>query len=200
MPKVIGLDLSVSCTGVAGNGWATIIPTPAYTKKKNQDPVQEECKRLANHHDRIYKIMTTLVDQYFFEIDLVVMEGLAFDSKDFDRQNAGLAWIVRHHLHRTGIPYALVPPSNVKMYATGSGAADKRQVLQAVESWFPGLTANFPKRQKDNAADAMVLAAMGYDRLCHPLESVKPLRRQEALGKGFWPLLPSDEDCLALAA
>lgn len=192
--KVIGLDLSITCTGVAGDGWAEIIPTPGYVKKKKSDPIQEERNRLANHHERLTTILN-LIGDYTRNADLVVMEGLAFDSKDFDRQNAGLAWMVRHHLHRAGIAYALVPPPNLKMYATGNGAASKDDVVRAVRLWFPELGT-----LDNNAADAAVLAAMGRDHLELPLGTVTPQRRIQAMGGATWPLLVSDGAVLAVAA
>lgn len=189
MTRILGLDLSISCTGVAGNGWATTIPTKPYSKRKASDPAVEEQRRLDRHHERLAHILNTLTDQYLTGVDLVVMEGLAFNSHDVDRQNAGLAWIIRHHLHRLRIPYALVPPACLKTYATGKGGgkdADKTAVLAAVDTWFPGLTAD------DNAADATVLAAMGYEHLGCPIVTV-PDRNRSALTKCFWPELPADD-------
>lgn len=201
MKKVIGLDLSIACTGVAGRGWVVTIPTKAYTKKKGRDPLQEERNRIDNHHARVEHVVSTL-REYIYGADLVVMEGLSFDSYDTDRQNAGLAWIVRHRLHALDIPYALVPPSNLKRYAIGKGGGkdangikiDKSHVIAAVASWFPGLT------EDNNAADAMVLAAMGCDQIGEPMPEVTPGKRA-ALAGCHWPLLASDEETnLALAA
>lgn len=206
--RVIGLDLSISCTGVAGNGWSAIIPTPEYKKKKKADPLQEERNRIDNHHARVEIIVATIAD-YIRHADMVVMESLAFASHDMGRQNAGLAWIIRHQLHRAGIPYALVPPPNLKSYATGNGAADKAAVCAAVEGWFPGCLDVYAVGQKDNAADAIVLAAMAYDYLGEPLPGVRPgvpaktSRRKavDPLAGCHWPLLASDEfPALAVAA
>lgn len=205
--RVIGLDLSISCTGVAGNGWSLIIPTAGYTKKKKKDPLQEERNRIDNHHARLDRIITEIVDHVRYA-DMVIMESLAFESHDMGRQNAGLAWIVRHTLHRKGIPYALVPPSNLKSYATGNGSASKEMVMAAVEGWFPGCLDAYAKEEKDNAADAIVLVAMAYDYLGEPIAGVKPgipaktSRRKviDPLAGCHWPLLASDEDSLLLAA
>lgn len=185
MPKVIGLDLSIACTGVAGDGWTEIIPTKGYIKKKSGSFVQEERNRLTRHHERIALILSTVVD-FVRGSDLVVMEGLSFNAYDTDKQSAGLAWMVRHHLYKNDIPYALVPATSLKLYATGHGGASKQDVIAAVESWYPGTAASHPPGQRDNAADAAVLAAMGREWMGMAAGNVQRVR-SEALGGCVWP-------------
>lgn len=185
MPTVIGLDLSIACTGVAGQGWTDIIPTKGYVKKKKGNIVQEERNRLARHHERIAHILSTILDFTRFA-DLVVMEGLAFNGYDMSKQSAGLAWIVRHSLYRISVPYALVPATSLKMYATGNGAATKYDVTTTVETWYPGITADHPENLRNNAADAAVLAAMGRQWMGLPAGHTRPVH-SEAMGGCAWP-------------
>lgn len=205
MKKVLGLDLSISCTGVAGAGWVDVIPTPAYTKRtgKTADPIQEERNRVANQHKRLDLIMEALSD-HLTAVDLVVIEDMAYEARDLFRQNAGLAWLVRHRLVAKGIPYALVPATNLKLYATGKGSwgaggNGKHRVMEAVESWYPGLLEEVNANQRDNAADAAVLAAMGYAYIGTPVVEVGE-RNLTALEKCFWPELISDEGTPHLAS
>lgn len=163
--KIIGVDPSLTCTGVAGNGWADTIPTG---KQRGMDRV-----------DYIYR---HLLD-YTRSADLVVLEGLAYNGHDTKRQLAGLNWLIRYQLWRGGIAYAVVPPSNLKTYATGVGGgrfAGKSEVTAAVRAWFPWFAGDH------NAADAAVLCAMGHDRIGRPLVQV-PARHRSGLVGCEWP-------------
>lgn len=176
-PKVIGLDLSLTAPGVAGNGWAETLTSPVrpgteWRKRKN--PAEEARVRTGYRHHRIQWIRESL-HPYLTGARLVVMEGLSFDSHDTDRQNAGLSWLVRHDLWRRGIPYALVPPSCLKQFVTGNGSADKALMVEMVADWFDWFDGD------DNAADATGLWAMGATHL----------------GARLGPLLPTQESALA---
>jgi len=182
-PRVLGLDLSLTAPGVAGNGWADTLtpPTRVGVWRRRRNPDEEAAARVAFDHHRVDWILHTLTDLYLTPRPaLAVVEGLAFDSHDTDRKNAGLSWMVRHLLWRLDIPYALVPPTVVKQYITGSGAADKGRMVSAVAGlfdWFDG---------DDNAADATGLMAMGMARLGCPV-TPEPPYRAGALAKVPWP-------------
>jgi Holliday junction resolvasome RuvABC endonuclease subunit len=147
-PTVHGLDLSLTCPGIAGitpNGqpWADSLRT----------------EPLRGHH-RIQRIMNWLRD---FQADLWVIEGLAFDAHDTDRGNAGLNWMVRHWLWLADQPYALIPATTLKAYACGKGTASKEDMLLAADRQFPtAAVAN------NNEADAMWLAHAGAEHLGRP--------------------------------
>jgi hypothetical protein len=181
-PRVIGLDLSLTGTGIAGDGWAdTLSPPPrraAHRDKK--DKVRDQQLRTAYNHERIAWIRGALVDRYLHGVQLVVMEGLAFDAHDTDRQNAGLSWMVRHLLWGKGIPYALVPPATLKQFVTGTGAAGKDLMRELVADWFPWFAGD------DNAADATGLMAMGHAHMGAPFSPVLDLQRV-ALSNVVWP-------------
>jgi Holliday junction resolvasome RuvABC endonuclease subunit len=144
MTRILGLDLSLNSTGIAGftaadhHPWAEHLDTGYLTG-----------------HDRIEAILRALAD---YSADLWVIEGIAYDAHDLNRAGAGLNWIVRHWLWRRRQPYVLVITSTLKKYATGRGDADKQAMLLAAERWFP--TAQIAD---DNEADALWLAHAGYD-------------------------------------
>lgn len=168
--KVLGLDLSLTGTGVAGMGWADTITFPA---KKTREA------RTDYAHRRLAHIKTALLD-HLSGVQFAVIEGLSFGNYDTNRQSAGLSWIVRHLLWTRGIPYAVAPPPNLKQYATGNGSADKAKVLAAVQGWFPTFVGD------DNAADATVLHVMGRDWLGAPVVEV-PATHRKALKSCQWP-------------
>ncbi|MCM2579513.1 hypothetical protein, partial [Streptomyces meridianus] len=115
-PLVIGLDLSLTCTGVAGAEWVDYIRP----------------KKLTGHPR-----LDFLVDQvatFIKRADLVVIEGPSFGGGVAHRHEdlAGLRVMIRHACWRRGIPYALVPPSCRALYAAGKGSASKGEVRTAI--------------------------------------------------------------------
>lgn len=88
--------------------------------------------------------------------DLVLIEDFSFGSKGRAvYQIGGLQFMVRHYLWKSGIPYCLVAPSQLKKFATGKGNADKSIVIREVFArWGVSI-------DDDNAADAYVLAMIG---------------------------------------
>lgn len=172
VPKVRGLDLSLTGTGVAGNGWAFTVTFPL--RKKGEDKRDYEHRRIEH--------VGELVLPHCAGCDLVVIEGLPFGGFDTDRQNAGLSWMIRHSLWGMGVPYALLSPSALKLYITGSGARDpnKSRMMAAVRGWFEWFHGD------DNAADAAGLWAAGRDWAGAPAIDV-PASYRQALIKGKWP-------------
>ncbi|SRR6266498_755952 len=180
MIRVLGLDLSLTAAGVAGIGWAETLKYPV----RAPTPMTADYR-----HRRIAWLRVSLADRWLAGTQLAVLEGLAYDAHDTDRQNAGLSWIIRQTLWQNGVPYALVPPSCLKQYATGKGAgpaADKASVTAAVRSYWPKFDGD------DNAADAAVLAAMGAHHLGWPLWPV-PKTQAAVLANITWPEVPALE-------
>ncbi|WP_245687091.1 hypothetical protein [Streptacidiphilus griseoplanus] len=174
-PRVIGLDVSLSSTGVAGPGWTDVIRPGNRT---GHDRLAYQLRAIADHTSRC---------------DFVVIEGPAF-SRALQRGHDELAaarWMVRHDLWRRNIPYAVCPPDNRTIYATGkarwkglSGAQVKGLVRAAVEERY-GVECS--GRGRSDRADAYVLMAMGRDRLGYPL-SPGPATHRRALAGVAWPL------------
>jgi crossover junction endodeoxyribonuclease RuvC len=169
-PRVIGLDLSLASSGVAGNaggGWVARIRTESST-----EPAQ-----LA----RLRWIRGAVMD-YTRHADLVMVEGLAFSSQTGQHlTRAGLWHLVVEAIDAAGIPWAQVIPGTLKRYATGKGNAGKDQVLAAVVRRFPAVEVT-----GNDQADALVLAAMGADHLGHPLVPM-PAAHRAALQAVAWP-------------
>lgn len=159
----IGLDLSLTRTGVAGAGWTSSIRVKT------------------RGHERLQAIREAIAD-YTRHADLVVIEGLAYDGHDRNRQNAGLSWHIRHDLWLRGTPYALVPPSCLKVYAAGNGGAHKEAVRAGLAERLTWITAKTPLDE----SDAATLAVMGYDHLGQPLAEF-PEANRSALKGGAWP-------------
>lgn len=145
--RVIGLDLSLTRTGIAGhyNGamWADSLTIANTTG-----------------HRRLNLILSWLGE---WSADLWVIEGLAYDAYDTDRAGAGLHWIVRHRLWNRCQPYAVIPPKTLKLYATGRGDASKEDMRLAADRRFPDVAV-----ANNDEADALWLCHAGLDRLGEP--------------------------------
>jgi crossover junction endodeoxyribonuclease RuvC len=169
-PRVIGLDLSLLSSGVAGNaggGWVARIRTMPST-----EPAQ--LPRL--------RWIRGAVMGYTRHADLVVVEGLAFGSQTGQHlTRAGLWHLVMDRIDAAGIPWAQVIPGTLKRYATGKGNASKDTVLAAVVRRFPVVEVT-----NADQSDALVLAAMGADHLGHPLVPM-PATHRAALDAVAWP-------------
>lgn len=173
---VTGLDLSLTSSGVASStGWADVIKPPA---------------RLRGH-DRMAHLVAAVRD-HTRNSNLVVVEGPSYGNQGAQRQaghheRAGLWWLVTHDLWRREVPFAVASPATVKKYACGKGNASKDEVLVAVcrrFDWFGG---------NNDAADAVILTALGADHLGMPMV-VMPQTHRAALVGVEWP------ESLAVAA
>ncbi len=167
MKRVVGLDLSLTGTGLSSVGdfrWEVeTVKTPAAKFRG---------------HLRLDVILDKILG-WALGADLVVVEGPSFGSQgNALHQMGGLWWLVTHRLWKLGIPYVVVTPSQVKKYATGKGNADKDAVVIAVTKRYVGAQV-----ANNNEADAVVLAAIGKRLLGEPVEDSLPKTHLEAMDK-----------------
>lgn len=168
MSRVVGLDLSLTGTGIASIGefgWDAV------------DTVKTPASKV-NGHERLDKILDAIVG-HALGADLAVIEGPSFGSQgNALHQMGGLWWLVTHRLHRLGLRYVVVTPSQVKKYVTGNGNADKDLVIIKATQRYPdaGILNN-------NEADAVVLAAIGKRLLGEEIEESMPKVNLSAMEK-----------------
>ncbi|MDQ0990690.1 hypothetical protein [Streptomyces sp. V3I7] len=183
-PRVVGLDLSLTSTGVAGTSWAR-----AYRPGRRRS------------HERLDWLLAGVADSVRDGTDLVVVEGAAYaqGGQAGYHELAGLWWLVTQYLWRNRIPYAVVTPHGRTIYATGRAnpaqewpRKDRSRVAKgmvrsaAVERY--GVECEGPGRY--DQADATILAAMGLDWLGYPTVPV-PDSHRRALEAVRWPdLIP----------
>lgn len=176
-PIVLGLDLSLAATGwailashVSGTADHGVIPTTA-----NRDDPDDTIVRAELIRDRVVDVAEVAGGP-----DLLVVEDLPRGVKHGGVQLGHVHQAVRGELRRLRWPVALVPPSNVKRYATGRGNAGKADLrVELVKR------AGIDVRD-DNACDAWWLAAMGLDQLGRP-PLVMPAAHRTALAGCRWP-------------
>lgn len=185
MTRIVGLDLSLSSTGVAHvqryDGGAYAAFTRHLTVKARHVPRGGEPHTLAERSVRLRRLAGMIVNECI-DADLVVVEGPSYASdtgKAHDR--AGLWWLVVGRLTGGGLNVVEVPPSTVKTYATGKGNASKDAVLAAVIRRYPAVEVS-----DNNEADALALAAMGARFTGHPLEHELPKTHLRAMNGVRW--------------
>ena len=158
-----GLDLSLTETGYAFPNVVGHLKTPA--NKVRGMP------RLALIRDTVAQLI---------EIDrpaLAVIEGFSFGSKGAAVfQLGGLGYIIRLLLHDAGVPALDIPPSTLKIYATGHGHADKKRVIDSARRLLGY------EGKNDNEADALWLRALGMELTGEPLVALPDSHRRALEG------------------
>lgn len=178
-PVVIGLDTSLTATGIASsNGWCQ---TVGYQKPRAKDPGITQLP----HPQRMEALRTVRagIIQHIGRPDLVVLETPAFSRAGGGGHERGwLWWSLYDHLTTAEIPVGLMDPRQRMLYATGKGAATKSAVVDAVARRWP----QYETGGDDNLADAVVLMAAGRDWLGHPLTTL-PKPHRKAIDNALWP-------------
>lgn len=142
MPDVIGLDLSLTSTGMA---YADLT--------QSVQPKAKGMERL----EAINRVVLEVCDRY--SEPFVVVEGYSYSSRNSHAHALGeLGGIVRFSLWQRGIPYADVPPTCRAKFATGKGNAGKAEVVSAISA-RTGLL--WSGKGAEDQCDAWVLQEMG---------------------------------------
>ena len=141
--RVVGLDLSITATGVCdGAGARTIKPA-------------------SSDGDRRLVQIVAEIRPIAYGADLVVIEDLPTHA-----HSAGITGMVHgavRHMLLSGPPYVTVPPATLKKYATGRGNAGKPEMAVALFK-RAGI-----ELADDNQVDAWWLRAAGHELLGEPL-------------------------------
>ncbi|WP_049568709.1 hypothetical protein [Nonomuraea sp. SBT364] len=172
-PRVIGLDISLTATGIASStGWCHTIGLNGVTNLP-----------LARRDAALKTLADDITNHIGATARLVVVEMPAYSrSGGGAHERSGLWWRVVHRLHLLGIPVVEVNPAHRGIYATGKSQPKKTEVVDAVARRWPA----WETGGDDNAADAVVLMAMGCDAIGHPFAPV-PAKHRSALDKITWP-------------
>ena len=141
----LGIDLSLTGTGLSVVKDDKLLFSECYKPKNKSGP------------DRLIEIrhkVSEVIDKY--QPELICLEGYSFGSRGRAVFQTGeLGGLIRVLLHKTGIKWLEIPPSQVKKFATGAGNCGKDIVLQQVyKRW--GM-----EFKTSDEADAFVLAKIG---------------------------------------
>jgi hypothetical protein len=178
-PNVVGLDLSLTATGLA----ASAAPICQLIGRSGITTLPLE-RRLPALRELRREIVT------WVERQNPVLAAVELPA--FSRSGGGAVerhWLyiaVVDDLFKRGIPVAQVNSSKRIKYALGKGGK-KTAVVDAVARRFP----NYPTGGNDNLCDAVILAAMGADHIGHPVAALPQVHR-DALDGVQWPVLIGD--------
>ena len=151
--KVLGIDPSLTSTGICYEGYAEQIVTARIQPGK----FLKGPSRLFHIYSVIENTMDRVFD-YHEKGNVVAYEGYAMGSskakgRAFDMGELG--GVLKTLAYSKGVGILLVPPTSLKLYATGSGRAEKVDVMKAVkDNWGYDI-------RYDDEADAFVLYKMG---------------------------------------
>lgn len=123
---IMGIDQSLTCTGVAIIEGDTVLCTEGIRTKKDPDLdiVVDTVRRAKIIMSRIIELIT------IYDVDKVIVEGLSYASiGSSTRDLAILLGVITGRFNNTP---TIVPPKVLKKYATGSGNADKDKMLEAI--------------------------------------------------------------------
>ncbi|NUW45584.1 hypothetical protein [Nonomuraea rhodomycinica] len=160
-------------TGIASSsGWCDTTGETGITSM----PLHEREPAITRLADRITDFIGP-------DVNLVVIEAPAYSRHGGGaHERAGLWWRIVHRLHGWEIPVVEVLPNLRSIYATGKHNARKTEVVDAVARRWP----SWQTRGDDNAADAVVLMALGLHHLGAPLCDM-PAKNRTALDRVAWP-------------
>jgi crossover junction endodeoxyribonuclease RuvC len=175
-PTVVGLDLSLTSTGIAvitGDG----VQLQRVRSKGTADATLDE------RADRLHSLRDCVISHLPDTATLVVIEQPAFSRQTGHMHDrSGLWWLVIDSLHAAGHAVAEVTPSTLKKYATGRGNASKDEVLLETAKRF----ADVVDVTGNDVADALVCAAIAADHLGQPIVDM-PAAHRKALDAVRWP-------------
>ena len=174
MIRSVGIDLSLTGTGIADNwGLCAVVGRKGITTMTLDQRIDT------------LDVLTEDVCIWVGHPSLAVIELPAyskFGAGSVERH--ALWWLVVRKLRMRGVPVAEVTGTGRLVYALGKGVGSKSAVVEAVTRRWP----QFETDGNDNAADAVVLAAMGADHLGEPLTEM-PKTHRRALVAVAWPEL-----------
>ena len=177
VPVVVGVDLSLTCTGIAVSSGP----------HRGLHQIKTTGRADAGLTDRSTRLTRIVRDINNLRVEagasLVVIEGpsLGQTRQAGTHDRSGLWWLVVQTCTDWGVPIVEVAPACRARYATGRGNASKDEVLAQVVRRWPDWDV-----VDNNTADALVLASMGARYLGHPIDAV-PALQQSALEAVRWP-------------
>lgn len=174
--RVLGLDLSITGTGVVHTGGTPSIGVNSACPHTISPSVKLGDRRLGVIKGQVIKLLFgggTIGDPDSLP-EFALIEDLPFNAKA-----AGVTGmvhgVVRNVLHEREIPYGLVPASTLKKYATGKGSHPGQGKTPMAIAAIKRAGAEF---EDDNQCDAWWLWVMAHDHLGSPLFDLPALNRE----------------------
>lgn len=181
-PRVVGLDVSTTCIGLALPAGELLGVRPTIKVEETSAPIvaarqnQQLTNRVGAHLRRLdHKPDLAVIERY-----LIATKGRA--QRTICRL-VELGGCIRMALAVLDIPFVEVYPAHLKQWATGSGAADKSQMIHAARS-------RGAMPIDDNEADAYWLRDLGISYF-EPWDDLSELQKKILVEKVTFPALSS---------
>jgi len=141
--RVVGLDLSRTCTGVC---LLTETTCDAFTIRPHdlQGMAKLQCLR-----DALFEKIDA------FQPTLAIIEGYSYGSQNKAFKIGEYAGIIKLGLYDRNIRTLIVPPTRVKQFTAGKGDASKDEVRKAIQAHYGWTIKSL------DAADATACALLG---------------------------------------
>ncbi len=150
-----GVDPSLSSTGIAILGEGAQMFRRVQSKPSG-DELAPRLDRLRRQAVNVIRAIERAAYDDGLALEVIVVEGPAYGvTTQMSHMLAGFWWLLVHGLAQVA-PVAVAQPTTLKKFATGTGRAEKDEVLAAAIAAFPGAGI-----RNNDVADASVLAAMG---------------------------------------
>lgn len=165
---VLGFDPSLTCSGFAYE-----IDGEIHT-----GTIKTRSLRGNERLDFILHSTVKILD--IVQPSLIVYEGYSMGSpkgagRSFDIGEMG--GLLKHYFWKHGLPVFLVPPSNLKQFATTKGNSKKPEIMKAIaDVWGYRIT-------QEDESDAFVLMKMGEAKVNRRRLRTYDEKRRTALGK-----------------
>jgi Holliday junction resolvasome RuvABC endonuclease subunit len=186
--RVVGADLSLRSTGISDGRFHIQFPTSAGL------PMEERLDAIVREVMSFVRSGVTHVFDHPASL-VVIEDGATSRTGPGHEELAALRYMVRVKLWAEGYPFALVRPNTLKAYTTGNGSASKDDMVAALDLRYGTSLALAPKSYgRYDRADALALAAMGYDHLGYPLLDRHPASGpdRDRLAVVRWPSCPAE--------
>lgn len=185
LPHVVGADTSLTATGLAWPDGTVMTHGRAGLTGHTVNPNQRSLDLSTLTSEILERIIGRTHTNGSARPQLVTMEGLPTSGTKVDAERCYLWFRLVERLAMSGVPVLAVPPSTLKLYATGMGNANKREVVAAVGEQLPGWeirrtgkTGKVLGTFDDNKADAVILVAIACHLLGQPIVEVTPYRER----------------------
>ncbi len=185
---IAGIDSSLRAAGVAvlATGLdGQLVPTTTTVRSvgRSSDTTADRARRITRQRNGILDRVRGA--------DIAIIEAPAYSQNSaFSHEISWLWGAVYSGLQHLGIPVVDVPPTTLKKFACGSGAAKKVDVAVAVSRMWPNCPA-----AGDDEYDALALATAGAVHARLPVPFLVLERHRLALAKLAWPApIPRTEE------
>jgi hypothetical protein len=187
--RVVGLDLSLTATGVAAADGVTVtLSGKSHAGAERLRYLRDEIVHRILVEQTVevpdfHRDTPHLIEGPASAVDLVCIEGYSYNSRNGGERLGELGGVVRLALHENEVPWVEISPAVVKKLATGKGNSAKEEVFAAA------IRRLSYKGSSLDEADALWVREAALQHFGQPTTEL-PAKHLEALKGIEWPEIP----------